>query len=280
MSVVWSICIAINFSGCFVSDNRNDVLTESNPFCYVCSTAHPTAYITMKLCQVPALLASLASPLLSTRTAQAYDQQDESAFLANFPTLVSTSHSELVNAPAGLLSSCINQGKLSSFRDVIISNNATTVSSFQVQQDCGIDANCIIPQNVKLIMESDLNVGSLTILGELEWKDSSSSNYYLCAGYILTDGSSSLFHVDLTSDSGWIYVKNNGAKPTNVNMLGERVLGTDNGGNMIVRGRKIARTWSLLQRSFGFDEDVMALIHNVVEMGWKVRNMNSFDSIC
>lgn len=128
-------------------------------------------------------------------------------------------------------------------------------------------------------MDSDLNVGALTLLdgGELEWKDSATeggaTSYYLCAGYIISSGSASTFHVDLSSQvdsTGIIYIKNNGAQPSTVDMMGERVLGTYGGGNMIVKGREKRRTWTLLSETLAVGESSMKVIHDVVGMGWQV----------
>lgn len=210
----------------------------------------------------------------------AFDRHDEAQYLANFQSIVSASYSELqnANAPSGLLSSCVNQGKLNSpLVDVTVSTDGagvTEVSSIQVQSDCGYDSHCIIPPNAKLIMESDLNVGALTLDGgQLEWTDNTfGSNHFLCAGYIIADGSSSLFNVGLQqSDSrGWIYLKNNGAVPNEIDKMGMRVLGTSNGGNMIVKGRAMKRTWTLLKRGFSLGESQIELLHDVAEMGWEV----------
>lgn len=220
----------------------------------------------------------LSIATLLFKAAYGYDQNDETLYLANFANITSQSHSFVDdnNVPPGLVTNCVDQGKLSApLVDVTI---ATSTTSSQVQALCGVETHCIIPQGVKVIMDSDLNVGALTLLdgGELEWKDSpegGATSHYLCAGYIISSGSASTFHVDLTSEpdsTGFIYIKNNGAKPAAVDMMGERVLGTYNGGNMIVKGSEKARTWTLLSEPLGVGESSMKVIHDVSQMGWKV----------
>ena len=178
-------------------------------------------------------LAALAA-LLRSHQASAYDQSHEAEYLANFTSIASLSHSDLqtANAPAGLLSNCVNQGKLSSaLVDVTVSSTGGSISSIDVQSQCGVGDHCIIPANVTLTMESDLNVGALSLDGgALDWNDSDGgggttpSGYYLCAGYILANGPTSNFEVDLQNGSsrGWIYLKNNGSRPGRYAMLGER----------------------------------------------------------
>ena len=241
--------------------------------------------MTLHLHSGPKCLGSILSIVviaLLSSAANAYDQTEEATYLANFANITSQSHSILNenNVPSSLVTNCVDQGKLSApLVDVTIpASEALTITSTQVQSLCGPDAHCIIPQGVKLVMDSDLNVGALTLLdgGELEWTDSGGgTNYYLCAGYIISSGSASTFHVDLSSESdsrGMIYIKNNGAKPAAVDMMGERVLGTYNGGNMIIKGREKRRTWTLLSETLDVGESSMKVIHDVVAMGWQVSS--------
>ena len=218
----------------------------------------------------------LAIPLL------AYNQSEEADYLANFHTLASTSYSDTIHHD--LLSPCIDQRKITQpLTDVVVtpSSSADITSSELLLSYCNEFTHCIIPSNVTLPIDSHLNVGALTLLdgGRLEWDDSDDdgnvipSTHYLCAGYILVVGSASSFSLTLNHKLSWggIYIKNNGATPTNVEQVGMRVLGTNKEGNMIIQGRGMKRTWSLLSGDFQVGDGEMQLLHNVDEMGWKVR---------
>ena len=247
---------------------------------------------------ITALAVTAIATLYQPQLIFSYDHHEEAAYLTNFDAIASSSHSDVTSSgnnyiPTSLISSCVNQGKLQSpLVDVIVSsgsgggggdgvNNITTTST-SVQSECGIDTHCIVPQNVKVVMDSDLNVGALTIYGQFDWSDgpddssSSSQQYYLCAGYIIVTSTSSLLHIDLSSSPssrGYIYIKNNGASPSNVEMMGTRVLGTDMGGSMIIKGYEKKRSWTLLSSNFGVGESEMKVLHDVVAMGWQVRGV-------
>ena len=218
----------------------------------------------------------------------AYNQNDELSYLTNFDTLTSLSHSELSAVPmeemSWLTANCINQNKLvdgTASSEVIVSSllGESTVTSLEVQAQCDQNSQCIIPQSLTLVMNSNLNVGGLTLNGgQLFWTDNdpSSNKYSLCAGYIIAQQPSSLFHMKLSNSSsrGIIYIKNNGLSPsTGMMMMGTRVFGTDMGGNMNVEGSNgMKRTWTLLRDSFGLGDGVIGVLHDVASMGWKVRD--------
>jgi hypothetical protein len=218
----------------------------------------------------------------------AYNQNDELSYLTNFDTLTSLSHSELSAVPmeemSWLTANCINQNKLvdgTASSEVIVSSllGESTVTSLEVQAQCDQNSHCIIPQSLTLVMNSNLNVGGLTLNGgQLSWTDNdpSSNKYSLCAGYIIAQQPSSLFHMKLSNSSsrGIIYIKNNGLSPsTGMMMMGTRVFGTDMGGNMNVEGSNgMKRTWTLLRDSFGLGDGVIGVLHDVASMGWKVRD--------
>jgi len=214
----------------------------------------------------------------------AYNQNEELSYLTNFDTLTSQSHSELSAVPieemSWLTANCINQGKLTTSSEVIVESlvGESTVTSLEVQDQCDQTSHCIIPQSLTLVMNSNLNVGGLTLNGgQLSWTDNDPSNnkYSLCAGYVIAQQPSSLFHMKLTNSSsrGIIYIKNNGLSPTSTGMMmGTRVFGTDMGGNMNIEGSSdMKRTWTLLRDSFGLGDGVIGVLHDVASMGWKVR---------
>jgi len=263
--------------------------------CCVTTTAI-TALITITTLLFPSKTTRL--PLV----VHAYDQNDELSYLTNFDTLTSNSHSELssisIEDKSWLTANCMNQGKLGSsssttaaLSEVIVASplSLPTITSSEVQLQCDPSAHCIIPQSLTLIMNSNLNVGGLTLDGgQLSWTDETTTTdgdghnkYALCAGFVIVQHSSSLFHMKLSHPSSWgiIYIKNNGASPQSSggmsnNMMGTRVFGTDKGGNMNIEGTMgMKRTWTLLRDSFGVGESMISVLHNVASMGWKVRNV-------
>ena len=143
---------------------------------------------------------SITSALLllvsTSSTVHAYNQNEELSYLTNFDTLTSQSHSELSALPmeemSWLTANCINQGKLTASSEVIVESlvGESTVTSLEVQAQCDQNSHCVIPQSLTLVMNSNLNVGGLTLNGgQLTWTDNdlspSSNKYSLCAGYVI-----------------------------------------------------------------------------------------------
>ena len=152
------------------------------------------------------------------------------------------------------------------------------MSAFFVQSQCGTDTICIIPDGVTLKIDGNLNVGALIVRGVLEWTIStqSSSDQFLCGGYVVVENSGS-FEMDLNSSTsnkkGWIYIKNNGAVHPE---LRSRSFGTSkqryssDNPTMEIRGRELSRTWSLLSEPLYPGMNTMKLLHDPAQMGWKV----------
>eukprot|EP00984_Skeletonema_dohrnii_P016646 scaffold7444_cov90-Skeletonema_dohrnii-CCMP3373.AAC.4 len=165
-----------------------------------------------------ALLLLVSTSSYHQAAVHAYNQNEELSYLTNFDTLTSQSHSELSALPmeemSWLTANCINQGKLAASSEVTVESllGESTVTSLEVQAQCDQNSHCIIPQSLTLVMNSNLNVGGLTLNGgQLSWTDNdpSSNKYSLCAGYVIAQQSSSLFHMKLTHSSsrGIIYIK-------------------------------------------------------------------------
>jgi hypothetical protein len=216
----------------------------------------------------------------------ALSQDDEGDYLASFNAIMSASYSQVDDAssaninkpPQELLTQCKNRGKFNPTREVTVTGTGIVSTSF-VQAECGNDSICILPLGMTLVMDGNLNVGALIVRGILEWTSStqqSSSDQFLCAGYVVVEGSGA-FEMDMNKSdekrTGWIYIKNNGALHPE---LSSRSFGSfkkrNSGDNptMTIRGRKLTRTWSVLSEPLVPGMTSMRLVHDPILMGWKI----------
>ena len=169
---------------------------------------------------------------------EAFAQEDESAYIQAFDTLIKDSYSAPM--PNELISACKAKGDVSNPE---IKSIATSMTSSQLQTFCGANSLCTIPAGLTVTMNSNLNLAALVVKGTLLWTDGTqvSSNQWLCAGYIGVDGGR--FEMNLLEKQGYIYIKNNGLKDDSIKT---RAFGSYNTGKIYVTGRALARTWSLL----------------------------------
>ncbi|CAF3389457.1 unnamed protein product [Rotaria socialis] len=111
----------------------------------------------------------------------AFSQQDESAYIDAFSTLIKDSYSAPL--PRELTTTCKNQNKdsVSTVKSI-----TTSMLSSDLQIFCGTETICTIPAGFTVTMNSNLNVAALVLSGSLVWNDvsQSSSDQWLCAGYI------------------------------------------------------------------------------------------------
>jgi len=222
----------------------------------------------------------------------ALSQGDEGSYLANFNRIMEASYSQVDDSsdaninkpPQQLLNQCKNRGYSNPTREVTVlpTSGEGIVSTSFVQSQCGTDSICILPDELTLQMDGNLNVGALIVRGVLKWtastQSSSSSDQFLCGGYIVVEGNGS-FDMDLNSSdetqqrTGWIYIKNNGAvhpelRSRSFGTSKER-LSSDNP-TMTIRGRTLGRTWSLLSEPLVPGATTMTLMHDPTRIGWKV----------
>ena len=73
--------------------------------------------------------------------------------------------------------------------------------------------------------------------------------------------------MNLTNKQGFVYIKNNGLKE---DALKTRVFGAYASGKILVTGRYLARTWSLLADRAIYGMNSISLLHSPVEMGWRI----------
>lgn len=144
------------------------------------------------------------------------------------------------------------------------------------QSQCGNTNLCVLTQNSTLVIDANLNVAALAIRGTVYWNETTQSmpTQWICAGFIVVEDNGTFqLSLDSLSNTAFIYIKNNGALHS---ALRSRVFGGYNpsGSGMIptidVTGRKLRRTWSLLSKPILTGANVLQLIHNPIEMGWRV----------
>ena len=178
--------------------------------------------------------------------------------------------------PQELIRQCKNGGYVNPTREVAVKASNGVVSASSVQSQCGFDTICIIPEEVGLKMDGNLNVGGLIIRGMLSWTSSTQTldDQFLCGGFVVVENNGSYEMALNASKNGWIYIKNNGAKHSE---LLSRSFGTfkvrSSSGNptMEISGRNdLKRTWSLLSKALYPSSKTMKLLHDPREMGWKV----------
>ncbi|CAF4949646.1 unnamed protein product, partial [Rotaria sp. Silwood1] len=193
---------------------------------------------------------------------EAFSQQDEVAYIDAFSTLIKDSYSAPL--PQDLARTCQNQNQATKATVKLITNS---MLSSDLQIFCGTETICTIPAGFTVTMNSNLNVAALVLSGSLVWNDlsQSSSDQWLCAGYIAVDGGQ--FDMNLTSKQGYIYIKNNGLNHPAVHT---RAFGSYNAGKIHVSGRYLARTWSLLADRATYGMSSISLLHKPEDMGWRV----------
>jgi len=192
-----------------------------------------------------------------------FGQADEAPYLSSFGTLIADSYSAPL--PAAMTSgTCLS-------KTAVINTEITLTSSMpasQVQNFCGTDNICVVPTGVTITMDASLVVGALAIRGgSLVWSDStqSSSDQWLCAGYVAANGGS--ISIIVQQKNAYIYIRNNGAKDTTLRTRG---FGGYGGSTVIVTGRSLVRTWSLLSQPSIIGSQSITLMHNPTDMGWRI----------
>jgi beta-glucanase (GH16 family) len=136
-------------------------------------------------------------------------------------------------------------------------------------------STCVIPAGTDLILDSSMDVTSLTIRGSLTW-DTTKNGLTLAAGFVVVEQDGIFNLGSLASPmqkAATIYIKNNGAThPT----LGVRVFGSYFDGstsiqpNVQVHGKVKSRTWTLLTSYIASGATVIQVAHDVATMGWAI----------
>ncbi len=69
--------------------------------------------------------------------------------------------------------------------------------------------------------------------------------------------------MNIVNKNGYIYIKNNNQKDTK---LATRVFGSTSSGKIMITGRKLKRTWSLLAKTATPGASSISLLHNPQDM--------------
>lgn len=142
------------------------------------------------------------------------------------------------------------------------------------QAACFTGGDCVVPAGERWLLDADMSVRTLTVLGELSW-DTRVDGLTLRAGFVLVGGGGRLRIGSASAPMALratVYIEANGATH---HELGERFLGahaTEPGlvPSLEIYGRPLGRTWSLLAADVAPGESVLRLQHAPVEMGWRV----------
>jgi len=216
------------------------------------------------------VLAAMGS---TSTSASAFLQGDEASYLARWRDMEATSHT--TPGPAV----CSGRGSLASrLREVRLPKGVVRAGDAGIASRCNYNALCVVGAGTVLLLNRNFNVGALRVErgGSVIWVDSAEGWQWLCAGYILVDGGS----LDISlrrGGRGMIYIKDNGASVSTSNArygaFYKRFLGSTGGGTISIRGRKMARTWSLLATTSSKNVTnttvTMTLMHDAAAMGWQ-----------
>eukprot|EP00551_Chaetoceros_affinis_P006400 CAMPEP_0203682988 /NCGR_PEP_ID=MMETSP0090-20130426/47288_1 /ASSEMBLY_ACC=CAM_ASM_001088 /TAXON_ID=426623 /ORGANISM="Chaetoceros affinis, Strain CCMP159" /LENGTH=1506 /DNA_ID=CAMNT_0050552109 /DNA_START=94 /DNA_END=4614 /DNA_ORIENTATION=+ len=220
----------------------------------------------------------------------AFNQAQEIDYLNNFNAIDGASYAAVDDpeeAGASLLSECKRGNSNSAVAPSVTvevvpptNSNGNIVTTEDVQSQCDSTSNCIIPEGVLFTVTSSLNVGSLTIRGDLEWTDDTTTSTttqqqidsYVCAGYIAVENNGSWF-MKVEQSTAWIFLKDNGGVHTHLRSRAFGAVAMDENNDypiIDIQGRELKRTWSLLSHPVSLGDDSIKLLHHPTLMNWKV----------
>jgi len=218
--------------------------------------------------------------IITPASATKYGHAQSDQYVQDFPTLMEKSYTMVdTDGPAALLTQCKNPPKQNPTGDVIVFSESVNISSSEVQSQCGTSTTCILQGGLTLEMDAPLKVHSLIVKdgGKVLWTDTShpenQRSIWLCAGYIAIESGGS-FELNLQDEEkrAWVYIMNNGAFHPTLKSRSFGAVGNEGEDNMMIniQGRDLKRTWSLLQQPLLPGSRKMKLLHQPLEMGWKI----------
>jgi len=211
----------------------------------------------------------------------AYEQNADGLYLANFNDIVSQSYSAINDveiAPASLISQCrgSNSNGAQSLPEVVLTSTiGSTLNSFDVVNQCGVNTTCILPEYLTLRITSSFSLGAFIVRGSLIWDDEtqSSPNQWICAGYIAVEASGMFYmHLESPQKTGWIYIKDNGSVHSNLRSRAFGAVSHDisEQPDIDISGREMIRTWSLLAKPVEIGDTELYLMHDPSHMKWNI----------
>ena len=166
-----------------------------------------------------------------------YTQAQTPAYVNDFSTLIFKSYTMVdMQDPPDFLTECANLRKQDfPLGTVVVSSTCSTISSSEVQDQCGTANTCVIG-GLTLQMDSSLKVHSLIVRngGKFLWTDdthpSTEDHIWLCAGYVAMEvGGMFTFKLQEASKHSWIYIMNNDANHPSLCTRSFGAVGTKNG---------------------------------------------------
>jgi hypothetical protein len=198
---------------------------------------------------------------------------DEALFLSTYDHLISEAYTAPL--PAELEQVCKAQGTLADAPTVTVT---TSMGAAEAGALCDVNSICVVAEDVVLTMDGSLNVGALVVKGEVIWDETTQlvAEQWLCAGYVAVEDNGSFDLIVTGADlAAYIYIKDNGLKHESLRSRafgGVVTEGVSEPGypRVVVAGRPMARTWSLLAFTVPEGADSITLVHDVAAMGWTV----------
>ena len=140
-----------------------------------------------------------------------------------------------------------------------------------VAAQCGNDAVCVLPLGTTLRVDGSLDVGALVVRGAVEWTDGTQAppRAVVCAGYVAVEGHGR-WDMDLQEKEAAIYIKDNGAVHEGLRSraFGSHAASDGDYPTILVNGRELVRTWTLLSSPLQSGDGRMTLMHDARLMGW------------
>ena len=209
-------------------------------------------------------------------------EHHETAYLGTFDSLISDSYSELDTSPTALdecrtATLLTNPDQLPELVVQSTSAHSSFVSASSLSNQCGQHSVCVVPPNVTVLMDGNINVAAMIIRGKLLWtsRTQQTSEQHLCAGYVAVEENGN-FTLRLNDQDGankraWVYIKDNGASHRFMKTRSFGAVGLGGATPTIdLEGRPLRRTWSLLAETLEPWATEMRLMHDPVAMGWRV----------
>eukprot|EP00931_Biecheleriopsis_adriatica_P067560 TRINITY_DN4167_c0_g1_i1.p1 TRINITY_DN4167_c0_g1~~TRINITY_DN4167_c0_g1_i1.p1 ORF type:complete len:1079 (-),score=142.05 TRINITY_DN4167_c0_g1_i1:102-3338(-) len=135
-------------------------------------------------------------------------------------------------------------------------------------EGCGNGTHCVVPAGEQWLLDASIDVETLTIFGQLSWA-TDVGGLELRAGYVLVEDGGRFEVGSSTAPmrlQATIYIKDTIHNHTE---LGRRFLGGVGNSVIVIHGRYLSRTWSLLSETVAPGTSMLSLKHNPAEMGWQ-----------
>lgn len=191
-------------------------------------------------------------------------QADEAPYAAAFASLLAASHT--ASRPDALTQACAEKGEVPASLQVELP--VSVVTSSEAQLLCGPSSACLLPAGAHLLMDASLNVASLVVQGHLQWDDETqlANEQWLCAGFVAVE-TSGTFNLSVADRRAFVYIKDNAASHASLEVRSFGGVGPSS--RLLISGRPMRRTWSLLAEPVAALGTSLSLLHDPQKMGWR-----------